>query len=1092
MPISNLARLSSIALFMVLGITACGGGDDAPPPPVVVTPPPPPPGTLVGPAGGTVTGPAGTSVVIPAGALASEVRILIEQSAAGAPPLPAGFALAGQMFALTPHGTTFTAPVTVTLPYNPATVPAGVTPIFFKTTNNQTQWVEIPGAVFGTTSVSAQVTSFSDAGVVLPPLSVGLPSWSWHANFLRGDALSEEELTRGSATEGPLSLFFDFGGILPWPGGVPQPFDGFAVGDISATADGSDWSLGTESPTGFAGNPGDAIGSYVDFKQTLSFHKRSDTATLSITFRDALLETVDANGILGRGCPATRRNGLACDTILAEVYLNVEAFKVPEIIDESNPFEVFFRVAGGATLMGIAGSWDSNASTARESRVPLWDVENFDFTIDALEGHEEALIRMKLRGPRTIEVDLSSVEVGEEFTLQSFAFVRAYNRGVAGSEFATGARAFLRDPLTFDGAAIVQTGLDMVEPTESDAPNDAPVTPAACTPGPGPDPAAGTLQFSATNYTQLESDTTRRITVTRAGGTRGAVTATISSSDGTAVAGVDYSAVSTSVFFADGDAAPRTLAVPVIDDSAHSEADKTLTLTLSEPGNCAAIGSPASTVVTLRDDDPVPPPPSFTIGGTVSGLVGTGLVLEDLQFLPITPANGPFTMPSPTQVGRPFAVTVATQPTNPVQICSVVNGSGTMPNGPVTNVQVNCVTPAASGALDLTFGGTGKVSSEFGGDDTAMVLQPDGKIIMVGGNAGTGADFLVARYDTDGTLDESFGGTGTGFVTTDIAGGTDEARAVALQSDGRIIVVGSARVGSNDDFAVVRYGGNGVLDTTFGTLGKITTDFAAGRDRAMAVAIQPDDRIVVAGDAIMPAPGNTDFGVARYTANGAPDPTFDLDGKLNTDIGGGVDIAQNVLLQGSAILVSGVLTLNGSPVLEHGGIARYDASGALDASFGTAGKRTLPANSVGEALALQGDRILMGGHTLVGGDRHFALMRLEANGGTDPTFGTAGLATAGFSTQDDFGRAIAVHADGRIFVAGQSSNASNPDFGLACFTSDGVLDAGFDTDGKLTLDFFGSFDGAENVAVQGDGRIVVSGFARNGNRTNYGLARIEP
>ncbi|HEY6124475.1 MAG TPA: Calx-beta domain-containing protein, partial [Steroidobacteraceae bacterium] len=934
----------SVGVALALSLTACGGGDDAPPeaPPPVVTPPPP--GTLIGAAGGTVTGPAGTSVVIPAGALASEVRILIEQSTTGAPPLPSGFSLAGQTFALTPHGTTFATPVTVTLPFNPATVPAGVTPVFYKTTNNQTVWQEIAGAVFGPSSVSVQVTSFSIAGVVLPPLSAGLPSREWHANILRGDALVEEEIAHDGSTSGPLNLIFDFGGILPWPGGVSVPLDGFAVGDITASEDGADWSLGTESPTGFGGVVNDPIGSSVDYKQTMSFHKRTENATLSITFKEAFLETVDANGILGRGCPGVRRNGLACDMILAELYVHVEAFLVPEDIDPDQPFDVFFRVAGGATLMGIAGSWSSNASTARESWVPLWNVEDFDFTVDALGEHEEAHITMQLRAPRTIQVDLSSVPTGQPFTLQSFAFVRAYNRAVAASEFATGARAFLRDPLSFEGATVVHTGLDVIEPVESDGPNDAPVTPAACTPGPAPDPSAGTLQFAAANYTQLESNGTPLITVTRTGGTRGAVTATISSSDGTAVAGVDYTALNTSVFFADGDATPRTLAVRVTDNNAHSEPDKTVNLTLSQPGGCAAIGTPATTVVTLRDDDAPPPPPTFTISGTVSGLVGTGLVLQDLHFRPITPGNGAFTMPSPTRVGDPFAVTVLTQPINPVQVCTVVNGSGTMPNAPVTNVLVNCVTPQVSGALDLGFGGTGKVSSPFGGDDTRMVLQPDGKIIMVGGNAGTGSNFLIARYDTDGSLDESFGGAGTGFTTTDIAGGADEALGVALQSDGRIIVVGSARVGSNDDFAVVRYDTNGVLDATFGTLGKVTTDFAGDRDRAFAVAVQPDDRIVVVGDAIMPAPGNTDFAVARYTANGAPDPTFDGDGRLTADIGGGVDIAQSVLLQGNqgAILVSGVLTLGNSPSLEHGGIARFTSSGALDTSFATAGKRTFP------------------------------------------------------------------------------------------------------------------------------------------------------
>jgi uncharacterized delta-60 repeat protein len=235
--------------------------------------------------------------------------------------------------------------------------------------------------------------------------------------------------------------------------------------------------------------------------------------------------------------------------------------------------------------------------------------------------------------------------------------------------------------------------------------------------------------------------------------------------------------------------------------------------------------------------------------------------------------------------------------------------------------------------------------------------------------------------------------------------------------------------------------------------------------------------------------------VARYDANGASDPTFDGDGKLNTDIGGGVDIAYNVVMQGNqgAILVSGVLTLGGSPVLGHGGLARYGANGILDASFGTGGKLTVPNLALGEALALQADgRILIAGSATVGSETQFGLMRLDANGGTDGSFGSSGLATAGFSTQGDHARAIAVRPDGGILVAGQSSNLSNSDFAVALFDTGGALDGRFDSDGKLTIDFFGSFDGAENVAVQSDGKIVVSGFARNVTRTNYALARIEP
>ncbi len=141
----------------------------------------------------------------------------------------------------------------------------------------------------------------------------------------------------------------------------------------------------------------------------------------------------------------------------------------------------------------------------------------------------------------------------------------------------------------------------------------------------------------------------------------------------------------------------------------------------------------------------------------------------------------------------------------------------------------------------------------------------------------------------------------------------------------------------NFDFAVARFNADGSLDLSFGNGGKVTTDFNGQTDRAFAVAIQGDGKIVVAGSAT-PASGiSTDFAVARYDGEGALDGSFGSGGKLTTDIGGAIDIAQNIVVQpNGAILVSGVLTLGSSPVLGHAGLARYDAIGNPDTSFGTA------------------------------------------------------------------------------------------------------------------------------------------------------------
>ncbi len=225
-----------------------------------------------------------------------------------------------------------------------------------------------------------------------------------------------------------------------------------------------------------------------------------------------------------------------------------------------------------------------------------------------------------------------------------------------------------------------------------------------------------------------------------------------------------------------------------------------------------------------------------------------------------------------------------------------------------------------------------------------------------------------------------------------------------LQSDGKIIVVGSERVGSSDDFAIARYLPNGAVDPDFGTQGRTTTDFFGQRDRAFAVAIQPDNRIVVVGEAIVTS-GNSDFAVARYDANGVLDTSFGGDGtgKVTTDIAEHVDIGKHVVIESNGtILVTGIITMGNSPVLAHTGLARYSSAGALDSSLGTHGTLSIPNMQLGDGLALQPDgKILVAGNVVVTGNTVFGVMRLGTNGFPDLDFGSAGLATAGFNALAD-------------------------------------------------------------------------------------------
>ncbi len=1091
-----------VPLCVAVLLAACGGGESSPAQPVPPAPTPTapvPPGVLIGAAGGTVSGPNGASVVIPAGALSTEVRINIERITTGAPALPAGLTAIGPMFAFTPHGTTFALPVTMTLPFDPANVPANFSPAFLKTLNGQTQWERVASPSFGAGSVSARVTSFSDATVATEPFTLGDVGRKWTFNTLHGFGAQAFFLQGAEVSGGQLSEFRDFGlgnfdaEFSLIDGRIITP-DGRANGAIGASADGKSLYVAAESPLQNANVPGVPIGSQSILVQVQTFTKRNDIASLTFSLPQTVIDAHDENAALGRECPENRVFEASgdqpelCILINGLLSIELEAF-TPDGTVAGNPVlgpaRRFFSLSGIVELTGFAESWEFISQTNSSSRIPLWNREDFRLVVEDLDALTESHALLTLINQPTHTVNISSIGVGETFHVRVTAKASAYNL-IAGppSERRTSVGAYLRESLAIGGGILEFSGLELVDtplPLPEPPPTEEYVLPVVC--AGSPSPAAGSIQFTAPGYSMLESGSPSTITVARTGGSVGAVTATFTTSDGTAIAGADYTAVHSTVFFADGDTTPRVVQVPIIHDPTAGQPDKTVNLTLTEPGNCSAIGAQSAAVLTIRDADAPPPPPEFTVGGTVTGLAGEGLVLQDLHFVPIAPAaNGPFTFTLPTQTGQAYAVTILTQPSNPIQVCTVNFGSGIVTNANITHVEVNCITPPPSGALDPSFGGTGKVSTAFGGIGTDMALQGDGTIVMVG-DAGT--DFVLALYGADGSLERT--------VTTGIAAGNDEAHGVAIQpADNKILVVGSARVGSTDDFAVVRYDADGTIDNSFGTLGKVTTDFIGGIDEAHGVVVQPDGKIVVVGSTSRL--GVVDFAVARYLPDGTLDATFDTDGRQTIDIAGGVDLGRNVVLQGDAILVSGVITMGGSPVLGNTGLARFTASGALDAGFAAGlGKKNLPNLALGEGLALQADgKILVAGNVPAIGGTQFGLMRLDANGGADGSFGAQGLVTTPFTTRDDYGYAVAVQADDKIVVAGESGNLASPDFAVARYDVNGTLDPTFDVDGKLIIDFFGSRDGGRAVVVQPDGRIVLGGFATNAGSVGFGLVRVNP
>jgi uncharacterized delta-60 repeat protein len=776
--------------------------------------------------------------------------------------------------------------------------------------------------------------------------------------------------------------------------GTAVPRNGIANGVVGSSEDGKSFQVLAEAPVGNSNIDNDLLGSEANLVQTQSFIKRAADATLTFTMPIARIETNDKNAILHRLCPA----GIGfCNPIQGALTFELEAMTHDFA---ANTLNTFYHVKGSAFLFGFADHWQRLVVNDSVSLLEFWSSDDFDFVIEDLDGLSDSHALLTLRAPRTLNVDISSIPVGAQFHIRMTAVAAAYNR-FAGppSEFATSAGAYMN--VNPPGSIIAFAGLEPIASPPLPDPPPAVLPPAVCLPGPGPNPAAGTLQFSAPSYSIEESDTVPTITVTRVGGNTGAVTVNFSTSDGTAVAGVDYDAVARSVFFADGDSAPRVVEVPVIEDTIGGEPNVSVNLTLSQPGGCAALGTPSTAVLTIVDDDPRPPLPS---------------------------------------------------------------------------------------GLDTTFGDAGKASfPAFGGDRSAMALQADGKIVMVGG---TFTDFVLARFLANGNIDSAFGNAGK-VVANIVSGEQEEALGVAIQPDGNIVVVGyTGQAVGPSVIALARYLPTGEVDTTFGIGGEVVSTVIG---RAFAVALDtrgPELKIVVAGD----DPNAEDMVLARFNANGTLDTGFGNQGHLTVNVAGSGDIASNiVLLPTGFILVSG----GSSTGLNNTGLARFDPNGVLDSTFGSGGKLVLNGRRLGEGLALQSDgKIVLAGtlETAVSPATLtvFEVMRLTANGTPDSTFGTAGIVDTPVSVRGDAAFAVAVQPDGKIVAAGASSIQANANFAVTRYDTHGVLDSAFGNGtGMLTVDFFGSTDVAESVAVQPDGKIVAGGLARD-NVDGYGVVRINP
>ncbi len=386
----------------------------------------------------------------------------------------------------------------------------------------------------------------------------------------------------------------------------------------------------------------------------------------------------------------------------------------------------------------------------------------------------------------------------------------------------------------------------------------------------------------------------------------------------------------------------------------------------------------------------------------------------------------------------------------------------------------------APGDLDPTWDTDGKLSDNVVEVPRGVAIQSDGKVVT----ANHAGNLTVVRYNTDGSRDMSF--SGDGLAEIDL-GGDERARALAIQpGDQKIVVVGRSSTNSGD-FLIGRFNTDGSPDTSFGGGDGIeATDIGTNTaDIAQAVALQGDGKIVVAGTSA------SDWAVVRYTSTGALDTaTFGGgDGMVTHDLGSASDNVAGVGIQSGGRIVVGGGTDSGGATGFDFAVGGFTSAGALDSSYGSGGIRTADFGTTGDtvlgfAMQSDGKAILIGYHDLTA----FALARFDAGGTLDTSFDGDGKVTTAFDPFTE-GRGVAVQQNGRIVAVGITGNGDCCDFAVARYEPNGTLDSSFGSGGKVTTSF-DQFDSGSVVAINpSDGKIVVGGGSSSG-ACECDLARI--
>jgi len=396
-----------------------------------------------------------------------------------------------------------------------------------------------------------------------------------------------------------------------------------------------------------------------------------------------------------------------------------------------------------------------------------------------------------------------------------------------------------------------------------------------------------------------------------------------------------------------------------------------------------------------------------------------------------------------------------------------------------------------NGSLDTSFNGDGRITFGYGGFGSdaneacyAITLDGEGRLVMVGGKTGDAFSgvFKTARLTTDGELDPLYNTSGKKHFDMGDLG--TAANAVAIAPDGKIVVAGSQNYTVESKGYVARLNPNGSLDGSLDGDGKVQV---SDNMNIWSVVLQPDGKIVLLGNSPV-TPSEAPIAFMRLEPDGSPDPTFGFNGYFGDGLGGycaGYALAR---------MPDGRLIAYGAKGQDHVLMrlwpnTTFDVGGKQAIGFDTPGFGP-GTYAIGYGLADQPDGKLIVAGTVYSpaGPGDFGLARVLPGGELDASFGTHGRATFAFD-QDDLGTCVALQSDGKIVMAGDTQNVSGRDFMIVRFNADGSVDGSFGFLGIALLDFVGNDDHARAVAIAPDGKIVVVGTVFNGAQNVFGIAR---